>query len=224
MWRRGIPCVEPEFGVDPMTFGRLLQLFILVPLCGALTVPVTSRVYWGYWWSEPPMERLTDQIASLDRFSSVHHDDAFRPDPEERRGSAALHRGAKEEDALFPAIAAGTKRGRFIRKGCDPMPSVCRALVARGLEPASEDAIPDARCEDVRRAVQAAGHFDADRVGGPMLHPIAHLAEGRGASGEALLLAAISSTSTTARRCSASAPTARCHSSTRKTSRSTVPA
>ena len=79
-----------------------------------------------------------------------------------------------------------------IETGANPMPGQACAFLARGTLPATDDPIPFARYEQVLRELDASGDFETDGPGGgPLLEPCALLFEGRSASGEPIVLAAV---------------------------------
>ncbi len=127
-----------------------------------LTALLTVRVYWGYWFEAPAADRTAAAVVSVDRFSSFAWDNAATSGP------AALTEEAKwENDGL----------------GESPTGRLAAALVRRGLSPTTCDAVRPETLNAVRELLTAEGWI--------LGKTRADVAEGRGADGRPVVLAAV---------------------------------
>jgi hypothetical protein len=138
--------------------------------CGASRVAViaciagllTTRLYLGYWLAPPDVSSVVAPLNSVERFSSF-----TRWFPES--STPLKRRSGPEVQQEYATIDTGSHRD-------DPLPRVCRALAARGLEPAGADPIHFDEFHAVEDALIAAGLLEArnawnmDLFGDPVLH------------------------------------------------------
>ena len=145
------------------------RLFAMLIACVATTFGaavlaglLTVWAYWGYWIEPPAADRTAAAVVSVDRYSDYSWDGTAESGP------AALGESARWEDNGL---------------GESPWGRLPAALRRRGLQPAAADPVPPATLDAVK--------YLLDREGHPVGQVRAHVAEGRGADGQPVVLAAV---------------------------------
>src|SRR5262245_42103709 len=123
-----------------MTRMRSLCLLALVPIVALAVVAVFSKRKYGYWLERPAVSRVTDRLATVERFTSVIPDGRVHSGAEALRdtrgidkiGSLTFHRSAEH---------------------C-PMVRIACELVARGLEPTTPGAAAASHGQEARRRLK----------------------------------------------------------------------
>ncbi|MBK6940199.1 MAG: hypothetical protein IPH13_08335 [Planctomycetes bacterium] len=144
---------------------------------GTLAVLLTMRIYWGYWIVPPDVDSIVQPIASIERFSAFELQIPFDAPPRPLPGPTALEREAQK---------------RLGAAGEDPMPRVCKALIAAGLVPSSTEPIERSEFDAVVATLFEAGRLSTKHIG--TFHflgsPILHLAHGRDRDGREIYVTA----------------------------------
>jgi hypothetical protein len=158
-------------GLPAPTVWRTFRLVIAIA-CGVflLATCLTSRLYWGYWFTPPSSDRTVRHLAELTSFTSLWQSTT-------QSGRPALSRAASEVNHASGDVPGGR------------LPA---ALIARGLLPSSEKAA-DA---SVLRAITAAlAEGNQLRQGGPRYRHatelLGHVAIGKDRNGKELYVAGL---------------------------------
>ena len=139
--------------------------------CSSAAGLVTSRLYWGYWFSPPSADWMVSPIVSVDRFTT------FACCSPNRSGLQALHDAAKVE---------------FHGSGDAPSANLPAALVRRGLDPGREEAVPAAVLTTITGVLDSRGALVEGEPGYTLAKELwGHVALGRNAQGADLVVAAL---------------------------------
>ena len=145
------------------------RLVLMLVACAASTIGaavlaglLTVWVYWGYWIAPPPADPTAAAFDSLDRYSEYAWDGSIQAGPVPLTDSARW-----ANDGL----------------GESPWGRLPAALVRRGLRPTTADPVTPETFDAVKDLIATEGYA----VGKAR----AHMAEGRGADGEPIVVAAV---------------------------------
>ncbi len=119
-----------------MTIRRYLMIALLIPYVGIAVGLAVSRLYWGYWLCPPSSDALVDDIASVERFTTMSWD-----------GSISSGRSALLESAATTNSISGE----------DPRGRLPAALARRRLYPASPEPVDPLLLPSTVAAISSAG-------------------------------------------------------------------
>ena len=154
-----------------MNLRHLFQPVLVIPVVFLLSTCVTSRLYWGYWFTPPAAGETVRQLSELTSFTSFWRSGGGS-------GRAALQRAAREVDYTSGEAPGGR---------------VPAALVKRGLLPASEQPVEESILRAFTAALAERGELrqgNAHYRQATELH--GHIAIGKDQDGRDLYIAALS--------------------------------